>query len=248
MIQRKEYDKLIQYDQLTLSRKNDPGLNNLTEAKINFAPTYKYISGSNNFINDIENLRTPSWTDRILFCNNRQIRNIDYSSIPQIMYSDHRPVQGCFEIYLKPPEQRNNLGLNYNNNINENNRFNNNNMYFYGNNNNNNMRNNNMNNNNYKNVNNNDFRNNNNLTKTMIGNGNNNNNNVYNIRNNNFNNNIPNGNNKMNSSQFNNNIYPNQMNIKSNNTFIAFNNNQVNNNKMKKDNDNDNIEDMKKFF
>ena len=88
----------------------------INEAQINFPPTYKYISSSNNYINDIENLRTPSWTDRILFCHKNSIRNLNYSSIPTVMYSDHRPVQACFEIDVN---LSNNVSNNhFNNNIN----------------------------------------------------------------------------------------------------------------------------------
>ena len=125
MIQRREFEKLYQYDQLYLCRLNDGGLIEVNEAKINFTPTYKYISGSNNYLNDIENLRTPSWTDRVLFCDKNIIRNLHYSNIPTIMYSDHRPVQACFEINIQELKRTNN-----NNDIN-------NGFYFQGNKNNN---------------------------------------------------------------------------------------------------------------
>ena len=273
LIHRKDYDNLLSYDQLYLSRRNDSYLNNLTEAKINFAPTYKYISGSNNYINDIENLRTPSWTDRVLYSNNKYIRNINYSSIPQIMYSDHRPVQACFEIYFKQQEQRMGPINNFNYNLNNNNNQFNNNRSYYGNNFNNNIGNNtnnnyNMNNNfrNNNNFNNNDFRNNNNKMNSMIGNWNNNNlNNMNNNRNNiNFNNNIQNGNFNIDSNKFyNNNInlnhIANSMNKNIFNNLNNHNNNKLNmtsimpNNKdniidKNKKDDDDNIEDMKKFF
>ena len=129
LIQRREYERLIEFDQLYICRLRDGGLVDIDEAKINFPPTYKYISDSNNYVNDIENLRTPSWTDRILFCHKNNIRNLEYLSIPSIMYSDHRPVQASFEIDVKQQNRMdniNNYSNLYNNNINNyNNNYNN---------------------------------------------------------------------------------------------------------------------------
>ena len=139
MIQRKEYEQLMEFDQLYLSRLKDGGLVDINEAQIKFPPTYKYISGSNNYVNDNENLRTPSWTDRILFCHKNSIRNLNYSSIPSIMYSDHRPVQASFEIDMNQNNRIANAYSNNNMNLFRNNIFNNNEYYNnYGNNKNNN--------------------------------------------------------------------------------------------------------------
>ena len=149
LIQRREFDKLIEYDQLYKCILKDGGLIDINETKINFPPTYKYISGSNNYVNDIENLRTPSWTDRILFCHKNNIRNLEYCSIPSVMYSDHRPVQASFEIDINRQNKiennyqmynnfgglRNNNTYIGNNNFNNNNRqnnFGNNNKNFNG--------------------------------------------------------------------------------------------------------------------
>ena len=191
MIQRKEYIKLMEFDQLYLSRLKDGGLVDINEAQINFPPTYKYISSSNNYINDIENLRTPSWTDRILFCHKNNIRNLNYSSIPTVMYSDHRPVQASFEIDIKMPNRMEYNNFNNNMNFIRNNTFNNNRMnQNFGDNRNYNQ---NIGNNNYNNnhINNNpnNYRNNNNFMNNMRNNFNvNNNQNRGNFNNNNYNN------------------------------------------------------------
>jgi endonuclease/exonuclease/phosphatase family metal-dependent hydrolase len=166
MIQRKEYQQLMEFDQLYLSRLKEGVLVDINESQINFPPTYKYITGSNNYVNDIENLRTPSWTDRILFCHKNNIRNLNYSSIQTIMYSDHRPVQAAFEIDIKQQNIKDNINLNQNmnsfrnnnNNFNPNFGYNNNNNVNYGNsnynmNNQNNFGNNNYNTNNFRNIN-----------------------------------------------------------------------------------------------
>ena len=100
MIQNKKYKDLLRFDQFYACCKQKKDFAMITEGEINFAPTYKYVSGSNNYINDTENVRIPSWTDRILFSNKKDITNLQYKSIPSLMYSDHRPVQACFEIEI----------------------------------------------------------------------------------------------------------------------------------------------------
>ena len=42
-----------------------------SEGTINFAPTYKFVPDSNNYLNEEGNKRIPSYTDRILFCINK---------------------------------------------------------------------------------------------------------------------------------------------------------------------------------
>ena len=240
MIQRKEYQQLMEFDQLYLSRLKEGGLVDINESQINFPPTYKYITGSNNYVNDIENLRTPSWTDRILFCHKNNIRNLNYSSIPSIMYSDHRPVQASFEIDIKQQNRADNTNFNYNMNSyrNNNNNFNpnfinnrNNNAIFGNNNHNYNMNNqNNLRNNNYNFYNQNNPGNNNYNVNNQnnFGNNNNFNGNMNNYRNNYNNQNQWNGNwNNNNYNNINSHRNFNHPNINNNNNFN--NNNNLNN-------------------
>ena len=263
MIKRKEYITLYEFDQLYISRLNDGGLNEINEARINFPPTYKYISGSNNYLNDIENLRTPSWTDRILFCHKNNIRNLDYSNIPTIMYSDHRPVQASFEINLQPKNKMNNNDFNTgfhfqsnkNNNYNNpflkdnynNNNFGHNNFNMNNNNNNYTGFNNNFGNNNY---NNNQMNMNTNFNNNFNGNMNNHRNNqsnIYKSQRNNFN-----FNNNGNNNEFDSNQYQQQGNgfDKSNisKTLIKPGNNYRQNSDNNKDDDNDTIDNIMRFF
>ena len=125
MIKNKEFKELIRYDQFYAYCKREKDLAIVNEGTINFAPTYKFVSGSNYYLNESDNIRIPSYTDRILFCNKRGITNINYKSIPTIMYSDHRPVQACFEIEvidnnngeiksMNPYTNYSNLNNNYN--------------------------------------------------------------------------------------------------------------------------------------
>ena len=273
MIKRKEYITLYEFDQLYISRLNDGGLNEINEARINFPPTYKYISGSNNYLNDIENLRTPSWTDRILFCHKNNIRNLDYSNIPTIMYSDHRPVQASFEINLQPKNKMNNNDFNTgfhfqsnkNNNYNNpflkdnynNNNFGHNNFNMNNNNNNYTGFNNNFGNNNY---NNNQMNMNTNFNNNFNGNMNNHRNNqrnIYKSQRNNFNfNNNGNNNNNFNQMNQNNNFDSNQYQQQGNGfdksniskTLIKPGNNNNQNSDNNKDDDNDTIDNIMRFF
>jgi hypothetical protein len=83
-----------------------------------FPPTYKFITGSQQY----DNRRMPSWTDRILCrCNYRLLPDASadagslragapnvaplqthrYSSVPSLMHSDHRPVVALVSVQLK---------------------------------------------------------------------------------------------------------------------------------------------------
>ena len=210
LISYKDYKKLIKYDQFYSSWKRDGDLSIIREGEINFPPTYKYEQGTNNFVGDSENTRIPSWTDRILFSNKKNIRNLNYSYIPSLMYSDHRPVQAAFEIDID----------NYNINSNQNN--------------------NNSNMNNYNNINYNNFNNNSNFNKNNFNNSLNNNfNNNFSNQNNNFNNNFTGNNYNRNNQNFNdnnrNNNY-NNGNINNNQNYHNNNNNYRHNNNINQNN------------
>ena len=126
LIQNKKYKDLIRYDQFYVSCKRDKEMAIVTEGIINFAPTYKYVQGSNNYLNDSNNMRIPSYCDRVLFSNCRGIKNIEYKNISSLMESDHRPVYACFEIDILeynniPNNNMINMNKDKNNNDSENN-------------------------------------------------------------------------------------------------------------------------------
>ena len=88
-------DILKQYDQMN-TVKYIFQKEKLYEAKIDFPPTYKY-----NKMSTIYNgKRTPSWTDRILFKQDNNIKCLFYDTI-DLYISDHKPLVGLFEINLK---------------------------------------------------------------------------------------------------------------------------------------------------
>jgi len=93
--------KLLERDQLLLSRKRNPGfrLRAFTESPITFAPTYKYDVGTDNY-DSSEKKRSPAWCDRLLYRGIGRIKQLDYQR-HEVRVSDHRPVSGRFRIRIK---------------------------------------------------------------------------------------------------------------------------------------------------
>lgn len=56
------------------------------ESKIKFQPTYKYKGGA------LVPSRTPSYCDRIFVASRHDLKFLKYTSMPQIVASDHKPV------------------------------------------------------------------------------------------------------------------------------------------------------------
>ncbi|KAF2024281.1 DNase I-like protein [Setomelanomma holmii] len=94
--------KLLDRDQLLLSRKRNPGfrLRAFNENPITFAPTYKYDVGTDNY-DTSEKQRSPAWCDRLLYRGLGRIKQVDYRRHDSIKVSDHRPVSGRFKIRVK---------------------------------------------------------------------------------------------------------------------------------------------------
>ena len=93
--------KLLERDQLLVSRRRNPGfrLRAFMECPITFAPTYKYDVGSDRY-DTSEKRRAPAWCDRILYRGTGKIKQIDYRR-HELRVSDHRPVSGRFKIRVK---------------------------------------------------------------------------------------------------------------------------------------------------
>ncbi|KAL5117472.1 hypothetical protein ACEQ8H_004637 [Pleosporales sp. CAS-2024a] len=94
--------KLLDRDQLLLSRKRNPGfrLRAFIEAPITFAPTYKYDPGTDNY-DTSEKQRSPAWCDRLLYRGLGRIKQVEYRRHDSIKVSDHRPVSGKFKLRVK---------------------------------------------------------------------------------------------------------------------------------------------------
>uniref|UniRef100_A0A3B3Z9B2 Phosphatidylinositol polyphosphate 5-phosphatase type IV n=1 Tax=Periophthalmus magnuspinnatus TaxID=409849 RepID=A0A3B3Z9B2_9GOBI len=98
----KDMGSLLEHDQLSKEIK-DSIFKGFQEAPIHFLPTYKFDIGCDTY-DTSSKLRTPSYTDRILFRSRQShdIRVIKYTSCTNIKTSDHRPVIGVFQAKLRP--------------------------------------------------------------------------------------------------------------------------------------------------
>ena len=100
LVQNNNYKELyLNYEHLKKNMAQDKVLNGFQESELNFPPTYKFVSNTNEYVKD----RVPSWTDRILFKINKGIvSNVDhvsYRSIPELRQSDHKPVYAEYVFY-----------------------------------------------------------------------------------------------------------------------------------------------------
>ncbi|KAK8004354.1 hypothetical protein PG989_004073 [Apiospora arundinis] len=100
--------KLLDRDQLLVARRRNPGfrLRAFDEMPIQFAPTYKYDVGTDNY-DTSEKKRSPAWCDRLLHRGCGRIQQLDYRR-HEVRVSDHRPVTGRFNYTIKKisPKQR----------------------------------------------------------------------------------------------------------------------------------------------
>uniref|UniRef100_A0A3B3Z990 Inositol polyphosphate-related phosphatase domain-containing protein n=1 Tax=Periophthalmus magnuspinnatus TaxID=409849 RepID=A0A3B3Z990_9GOBI len=99
----KDMGSLLEHDQLSKEIKDGSIFKGFQEAPIHFLPTYKFDIGCDTY-DTSSKLRTPSYTDRILFRSRQShdIRVIKYTSCTNIKTSDHRPVIGVFQAKLRP--------------------------------------------------------------------------------------------------------------------------------------------------
>jgi hypothetical protein len=89
-------DTLKTGDQLIIEMKKNTLFNGFREGFIDFAPTYKFNFGTNDY-DTSKKKRIPSWTDRILYrCLNDCLDQVSYGSIFSCMHSDHKPVFSQF--------------------------------------------------------------------------------------------------------------------------------------------------------
>ena len=111
LIQDKNYDALYCMDQFHLAYEDENNSflkNNLSEGKINFAPTYKFEKNSDNYAFEDGKIRVPSYCDRIFYCKKNGIRILSYERISTLKISDHRPVTAAFEVFWDKNKKENN--------------------------------------------------------------------------------------------------------------------------------------------
>jgi WD40 repeat protein len=99
--------KLLDRDQLLVARRRNPAfkLRAFEEMPIQFAPTYKYDVGTDNY-DSSEKKRSPAWCDRLLHRGCGRIKQLDYQR-HEVRVSDHRPVSGRFKFTIKTVSPKN---------------------------------------------------------------------------------------------------------------------------------------------
>lgn len=99
----KDWRVLAQSDQLLSQMSKQLVLAGFQEAPLRFAPTYRWERKENVFSN--KKFQAPSWTDRVLWHSLPGLADLkleQYSSAPNVMGSDHRPVFATFTLASRP--------------------------------------------------------------------------------------------------------------------------------------------------
>lgn len=95
------FAQLVPNDQLTQQRALGYTFVDFEEGKLNFAPTYKYDTFSDDY-DTSEKCRSPAWTDRILWkdtTRRKAVQLIRYGRA-ELKTSDHRPVSAVFLVIV----------------------------------------------------------------------------------------------------------------------------------------------------
>ncbi|KAG8634813.1 hypothetical protein MANES_17G089300v8 [Manihot esculenta] len=99
LVDKKEWDPLLENDQLKMELMNGQAFEGWHEGIIKFPPTYKYYPNSNVYFGCIqgkkgEKWRAPAWCDRIIWYGDRLKQHL-YTRGEENL-SDHRPVKAIF--------------------------------------------------------------------------------------------------------------------------------------------------------
>ncbi|KAH7331051.1 hypothetical protein KP509_20G013300 [Ceratopteris richardii] len=104
LLARRDWDALLERDQLHIERTAGRVFKGWHEGKICFPPTYKYRTGSDTYAVERRKFgqkrRTPAWCDRILWYGNG-LKQLEYVRA-ESSFSDHRPVYAVFLAEVVP--------------------------------------------------------------------------------------------------------------------------------------------------
>lgn len=131
LIQKKEYERLLDFDQLRNSMNQQECFKKYKEKQIDFPPTYKFDQNTNRYDTSTKK-RVPSWCDRILHKTDTKDKafincdQLSYNHIPEYNQSDHKPVFALFQVkvgnfelqkpditFTKILQQNTNIEINY---------------------------------------------------------------------------------------------------------------------------------------
>nr|XP_009761244.1 PREDICTED: type I inositol 1,4,5-trisphosphate 5-phosphatase 2-like isoform X2 [Nicotiana sylvestris]XP_016443078.1 PREDICTED: type I inositol polyphosphate 5-phosphatase 2-like isoform X2 [Nicotiana tabacum] len=108
LVARKQWDELLNYDELTKELRGGHVFAGWKEGVINFAPTYKYEINTDRYVGETpregEKKRSPAWCDRILWLG-KGIKQLFYKRA-EIRLSDHRPVSSMFSVEVEVFDHR----------------------------------------------------------------------------------------------------------------------------------------------
>lgn len=102
LIQKKEYERLLDFDQLRKGMNQLECFANFQEKKIEFPPTFKFDPNTHRYDTSTKK-RVPSWCDRILHKIDKKdepfiaCEQLSYNHIPEFDQSDHKPVYALFQ-------------------------------------------------------------------------------------------------------------------------------------------------------
>lgn len=101
----KEDDLIISFQNFNQNRKQqlenrhlDMFFRQFQEGKIKFRPTYKFDIRSNQY-DSSKKQRVPAFCDRILWKRNENIEQLLYDSVPEVDFTDHKPVIAHFVLH-----------------------------------------------------------------------------------------------------------------------------------------------------
>lgn len=97
IIEKEKYSLILEHDQLRDQMRLGNVFQAFTEGTLNFRPTYKYDTGTDNWDSSEKN-RSPAWCDRILYKGDNHTNQLDYTSQAQYKLSDHKPISSSFDL------------------------------------------------------------------------------------------------------------------------------------------------------
>ncbi|XP_057438418.1 type I inositol polyphosphate 5-phosphatase 8-like [Lotus japonicus] len=102
LLKKNDWEALLEKDQLRIEQRAGRVFKGWNEGSIYFAPTYKYLTNSDQYVAQTskskEKPRTPAWCDRILW-KGEGLNQMWYVR-GESKFSDHRPVSSLFSVQV----------------------------------------------------------------------------------------------------------------------------------------------------